>query len=463
MSATLRELHETRLKLLQMQLARHAGSALHRYRPYAKQREFHALDKRERLLIAGNQLGKTLCAGHEVAMHATGMYPSWWDGWRINRASTIWVASETMEVSRDAAQRILLGRAHERGHGAIPADAILDIAAYPNVRDAASMAKIRHADGGTTTVIFKSYDQGRTKYQGDTVDLVWMDEEPDEDIYMEALTRTNATRGRLMMTFTPLRGMSDVVRRFLAAESDDRGVVTMTIDDAEHYTPEDRRRIIDSYPEHDREARTMGVPTMGHGAVFPIARGRIEYEAFPIPPHWPRLCGIDFGWDHPTAAAWIAYDRDADTVYVYDCYAQSKQTAIIHAAAIRARGDWIPVAWPHDGLQHDKGSGDQLAKQYKSHGVHMLPQRATFADGSNSVEAGLNEMLERMQTGRLRIASHLAPLWDELRTYHRDEDGRLVKVRDDIISAARYAVMMKRHAKVRTSSEMRVPIYPVDY
>ena len=28
---------------------------------------------------------------------------------------------------------------------------------------------------------------------------------------------------------------------------------------------------------------------------------------------------------------------------------------IVHAAAIRAWGDeWVPIAWPHDGLQHDK-------------------------------------------------------------------------------------------------------------
>jgi phage terminase large subunit-like protein len=62
---------------------------------------------------------------------------------------------------------------------------------------------------------FKSYDQGREKWQGETLDVVWFDEEPPMDIYMEGLTRTNATGGMVYLTFTPLLGMSDVVHMFI--------------------------------------------------------------------------------------------------------------------------------------------------------------------------------------------------------------------------------------------------------
>lgn len=421
------------------------------YKPYPKQAEFHALGSaiRERLLMAANQVGKTWSAGFEVAMHVTGEYPSWWTGRRWDRPVTVWVASETMEVSRDAAQRILLGRASERGTGAIPGDKIEQLAPYPNVKDAVTMVKVKHSSGGTSQINFKSYDQGRTKFQGDSIDIGWADEEPPEDIYSEMLTRTNATYGMVMVTFTPLLGMSRVVQRFNNERSDDRAVVSMTIDDALHYTPEQRARIIASYPEHEREARTMGLPMLGEGAVFPIARSKVEYDASEIQPqkHWTRIAGIDFGWDHPTALAWIAWDRDADVIYVYDAYAQSKETPVFHSAAIKSKGDWIPVAWPHDGLQHDKGSGIQLAEQYRNQGVNMLFEKATFEDGSNGVEAGLSEMLDRMRTGRLKIAKHLEALWNEIRSYHR-KDGKVVKEMDDIISALRYAIMMKRRAVV---------------
>lgn len=450
--------------LLEERSRRVKMNRLRLYDPYPKQVEFHARgsEYRERLLMAGNQLGKTYSAGAEVAMHATGRYPDWWTGRRWDRPIVAWVASETMEVSRDAAQRILLGRASERGTGAIPGDDIAMIAAYPNVKDAVTMCRVRHVSGGLSTILFKSYDQGRSKFQGDTIDVMWFDEEPNEDIYSEGLTRTNATGGMALMTFTPLLGMSRVVQRFVKETSPDRIVVRMGIKDALHYTDEERARIIASYPEHERKARTEGLPMLGEGAVFPVARERVEYDTFPIPAHWARICGIDFGWDHPTAAAWLAWDRDADVIYVYDCYAQAKEVPVIHAASIKSRGEWIPVAWPHDGLQHDKGSGEQLAEQYRKQGLAMLSERAMFPDGTNGVEAGVMDMLERMQTGRLKIASHLSSLWDEFMTYHR-EKGKIVKEHDDILSAVRYGLMMIRHAATEAKQTVSLDDYETAY
>lgn len=435
---------------------RKSQNRLAAYRPYPKQAEFHALGatKRERLLMAGNQLGKTLAGGSEVAMHLTGRYPEDWAGRRYDRPVVWWVASETMEVSRDGAQRVLLGREASRGTGAIPGDLIKAMPRYPNVTGAVAQATVQHVSGGTSLVIFKSYDQGRRKFQGDTIDGIWFDEEPPQEIYTEGMTRTNAVFGPVMTTFTPLLGMSSVVLRFLEPAADDAGakdrvVVSMTIDDVAHYSASDRAAIIASYPEHEREARTKGIPIMGSGRVFPIAEERIRFDpaSEPMQAHWPRIAGVDFGWDHPTAAAWLAWDRDADVVYVYADYAQSEQTPVIHAAAIKAKGAEIPVAWPHDGLQHDKGSGEQLAAQYRTQGVAMLPGRATFPDGSNGVEAGVMQMLDRMQTGRFRVSAACHHWWREFRLYHR-KDGLIVKLNDDVISASRYALMCLDKAKV---------------
>jgi L-lactate utilization protein LutB len=99
-------------------------------------------------------------------------------------------------------------------------------------------------------------------------------------------------------------------------------------------------------------------------------------------------------------------------------------------------------------LQHDKGSGEQLAKQYKDHGLNMLNERATFEDGSNGVEAGISELFDRMQTGRFKVFSNLHDWLEEFRMYHR-KNGLIVKMGDDLMSATRYALMMRRRAKVR--------------
>lgn len=227
-----------------------------------------------------------------------------------------------------------------------------------------------------------------------------------------------------------------------------RAVTQMTIDDAEHYTPQQRQEIIDSYPEYEREARTKGIPSMGTGRVFQIAEEAILCDPISIPTHWVQINGLDFGWDHPFAAVNCAWDRDADCFYVCKEYGEREQTPVVHAAAIKPWGEWIPCAWPHDGLQHDKGSGEALKDQYSAQGLNMLPEKATFPDGGNGVEAGVMEMLDRMKTGRWKVFRTCAKWVGEFRLYHR-EDGLIVKLKDDRISASRYALMMRRFAESR--------------
>jgi len=302
--------------------------------------------------------------------------------------------------------------------------------------------------GDVSSIQLKSYEKGREKWQGETLDFVWFDEEPPENIYTEGLTRTNATSGMTLVTFTPLLGMTNVVSRFLLEKPLGTHVTTMTIDDAEHYTDDQRAAIIASYPEHERKARTQGIPQLGSGHVFPIDEDEIRCEPFAIPADWPQLAALDFGWNHPSAAVKLAWDRDSDCIYVTACHRAKQQTPVLFAGAVKPWGAWLPWAWPHDGLQHDKGSGIQLAAQYRSQGLRMLGVHAQFEDGSNGLEAGITEMLDRMQTGRLKVFAHLADWWEEFRLYHRKE-GLIVKERDDILSATRYGVMMRRFAEVQ--------------
>jgi len=418
------------------------------YKPYAKQRTFHELGAtaRERMFLAGNQLGKTYSGAAEMAMHLTGLYPSWWQGRRFAGPVRAWAAGVTGESTRDNPQRLLLGPLGLQGTGSIPKDRILEVRNGRGIPDAVDSVLVRHKDGGTSQLGFKSYERGREKLQGETLDVIWLDEEPPSDIYTEVLARITARQGLVYLTATPLLGMSEVVRRFISEPNESRSSVTMTIDDVEHISAAEKQIIIDAYPEHEREARVKGIPMLGEGRVFPIAEELIREPAMPIAKHWPRICGMDFGYDHPTAAAWLAWDRDADAVHIYDVYRLRKETPVIHAAAIKARGEWIPVAWPHDGQAAEKGSGDTLAAIYKKQGLKMLSQHATFADGGNSVEAGVMEMLQRMQTGRLKVAEHLEPFFDEFRLYHR-KDGRIVKEHDDVLSACRYGLMMLRAAR----------------
>ncbi len=450
--------------LLKEERLRGSRRQLSRYGPYEKQKDFHAAGRsfRERLLIAGNQLGKTYAGGAEVAMHATGEYPDWWEGKRFDKAPLIWTGSETNETSKEIIQKILLGTSEpnmeleEFGTGSIPGEKIIKVTTrQAGVKGVVDEILVKHPKG-TSRFALKTYEQGRAKWQGASVDLVWFDEEPDSDIYSEGVTRTNATNGITFLTFTPLKGMSETVKRFLQPDPGDRPrhTTTMTIYDAGHYTETEREGIISSYPEHERDTRAYGVPMMGEGLVWPVADKDIVIDPIPIPTHWARIAGCDFGIDHPAAGAWLAHDRDTDTVYLYDCYKKSDQGVAYHAQAFKSRDplDFIRVAWPHDGLKRDNKdpkAGSNIAKAYKDHGVYMMRNSARYDDesgGAQAVEPAVQDIYERMTTGRFKVFSTCQQFFEEKRMYHR-KNGQIVAVGEDIISAARMAMMQLRSAR----------------
>lgn len=444
------------LKLLLEKKRRLDTDWLPRYRPYRPQEAFHQAGARyrERLFMAGNQLGKTYSGGAEAAMHATGKYPPWWQGHRFERPTVAWAAGVTGLATRDTVQRMLVGRPGAIGTGTIPGADIVELVSARSTPGLIDSVRIRHVSGGLSSIGLKSYEQGREKWQGETLDWLWFDEEPPQDIYTEGLTRTNATGGIAWMTFTPLMGMSEVVCRFLTQENADRAVTTMTIEDAGHYSPAKRAQIIAAYPAHEREARAKGIPTLGSGRIFPVEEAMIAVDQIRPEPFWPALGAMDFGWDHPFAAVMGYHDRDADIVYLTNAFRAREQTPLLHAGALRGWGDWLPWAWPHDGLQHDKGSGDALAGQYRAQGLNMHPAHATHEEGGFGTEAGVTEMLDRMRTGRFKVFSTCTGWFAEKRNYHR-KGGLIVKERDDLMSATRIGVMMRRFAITRPGKGAR--------
>lgn len=465
-------------------LTRLRRNQLSRYLPYPKQYEFHALGRevRERLFMKGNRAGGTYPAGFETAMHLTGKYPDWWPGRKYDRPTVVVTGSESNESSRDIIQKILLGVTHTNkkgqgfGTGTIPGDDIINVfkrqAGIPNVLESID---VRHKSGGISKVMLKTYEQGRDKIQGFAADIAWSDEQVPDDIYTEMLARTmSAADGMAISTFTALKGETDLITRFVSPEDGDpvRGYTIMSVYETVggiwpegtpwageewtgHFTKETADEFINSFPVHERETRALGKPMMGEGVVFAIPEGDITCPPQEIPKHWARICGIDFGIDHPAAGVWLAHDRDSDTIYVTDCYKMSGETAVYHAGAIKARDpqSQIPVAWPHDGMTRDKGTGVPLKEQYRKHGVRMMRDSARYDDktgGAQGVEPAVLEIYERMKTGRFKVFANLSQWFDEFRMYHR-KGGLIVAKKDDIMSATRIAVMELRHARTITS------------
>ena len=445
---------------------RQKTNLMNSYNPYEYQKKFHGSLASQRLLMAGNRVGKSFSGAMEMAYHCTGLYPEWWTGKRFNRPVRCWVGGVSNETTRDVCQKELCGQPDDpsaKGMGSIPLKLIGETVRKPGVPNAFNSVVIKHTSGGYSRIGFKAYEMGKEKWMGESLDVIWLDEEPPQSIYSQALTRTADKGGIVYMTFTPEQGMTETVAQFVNNLKTGQELIQATWDDAPHMTKDIRNQILSALPPHERKMREMGIPQLGSGLVFPIAEDDIICEHFEIPDYFPRICAIDFGWDHPTACVWVAWDRDSDIVYVYDSYAMRQETVPVHASAIKSRGFWIPVVYPMDGRQADKGSGKSLAVQYREEGVNLLREHFTNppqtgmkeGSGGNSVEAGVMEMLTRFQTKRLKIFENQGKLMEELRMYHRKE-GKIVPMNDDVISALRYAVMSLRKARVRNIEPMQL-------
>ena len=181
---------------------------------------------RERAIIAGNRVGKSQTLLYEIVTHATGEYPDWWEGRRFTGPVNVWLAGKTSTTTKDILQVGLLGPDGQFGSGMIPGRHIHHVQMKAGATSGtAGTIWVRHVSGGLSCIQLKSYDQGRGAFEGTSQHIVACDEEPPLDVYTEMLLRTMATGqqgdpgaftgGMLMMTFTPLEGMSKVVLRFL--------------------------------------------------------------------------------------------------------------------------------------------------------------------------------------------------------------------------------------------------------
>ena len=311
----------------------------------------------------------------------------------------------------------------------------------------------------------------------------WMDEEPPDDVYGEALMRLMTTGGIMMATMTPLKGLTPFVGDWLRksvlevinpdtglselrhahsavfaegggageVQSDSavpmqdlsRYTVMASWDDCPHLGEAVKAEMAKECPPHLLDARRSGVPSLGSGTIFPIPESEIRVKPFEIPDHWPRCWGADTdsgaGW---TAAIWLAWDRESNTYYIYDCFKRRHAEPAVHIDAIKARGAWIPGVADAAGLAVTAQDSQQVIALWRKGGLDVqLPKKG--------VESGIQEMWELLSAGRLKVFSSLGAWFDEYRLYRRDDKGRVVKQADHLCDSSRYAIVSGR-ARMKT-------------
>jgi len=203
-------------------------------------------------------------------------------------------------------------------------------------------------------------------------------------------------------------------------------------DDVPHLSQKAKDTLYESIPPYQRDARSKGIPQLGSGAIYPVPESEIVVPDMPIPAHWPRGYGLDVGWNK-TAAMFGALDRDSDILYLYSEHYMGEAQPAVHAAAIRARGPWIPGRIDPAARGRGQRDGEQLLQDYNDLGLDLLP-------AVNAVESGLYKVWLRLSTGRLKVFASCQSWLGEFRIYRRDDKGKIVKKDDHAMDATRYLV-----------------------
>lgn len=220
----------------------------------------------------------------------------------------------------------------------------------------------------------------------------------------------------------------------MGAVSPSRYTVTAGWDDVPHLDEATKRELLDSTPPHLRKARSKGIPSLGSGAIYPVEWEQVICTPFVIPAFWRRAFGMDVGWNR-TAAIWLAEDPADRSLVAYAEHYRGQAVPLIHGEAVKARGPWIPGAIDPASRGRSQQDGEQLFATYTGMGLDLTP-------ADNGVDAGIYEVWQRLETGRLRFFSTLQATASEYRLYRRDEHGRIVKKNDHLMDALRYAVVM---------------------
>lgn len=405
------------------------------------------LNHRIRAFIAANRSGKSFTGATELVYHATGRYPSWWEGRRFKKGINSWVVCESGQLWRDSLQLLLLGAMGDIGSGLIPKDAIADTKSMPGVPGSIGQIVIKHASGSNSIISVKTYEMGREQFQAAKIDIVLFDEEPPEEIFSEALTRTmgaGTEPGIVMLLFTPLKGLSNVILKFLPngiipeggvhPDNAQKWVCQLTWEDVPHLTEEDKQMMIAEYHPNERDARTKGIPAIGSGRIYPLLEEDITITPFKIPDYYNRAYGLDFGWNN-TAVIWGAQDPTTNVIYLYAEYKNGKLADYQHAFSIKERGDWIPgAADPSGGGRRDDGR--MRIDYYRSLGLNLVP-------GYNSLVAGIGQVYTMLESGGIKVFSNLEKFLAEFRVYRYDtkDPNKPARNQDDhLMDALRYLI-----------------------
>ena len=412
---------------------------------HVKQMEFHRCPLKNRWVFGGNRSGKTECGAVESIWLALGEHP-----YKPNRQDVQgWVVSLSRQVQRDVAQAKILRY--------LPSRRIEDIVMVSGKKGSPEYGVIDHivvrnAFGGLSKIGFKSCDQGREKFQGASLDFVWFDEEPPEEIYDECRMRVFDRGGYIFGTMTPLKGLTWVYEEIELNEGRDPEVwcTHMEWRDNPYLGEEEIRHMLSVTSEEEQQSRRFGRFFQGEGLVYPeFDPAKHVIDPFPVPADWQSTASIDPGFVNPTSCHFYAVDYDG-RIYVVGEHYEKGRNVDYHADRILALAD--SLGWRRDGAGRlraliDSAAGQRTLASEKSVAELFLERGISVNTRVNKdLYSGIQRIksLFEQDPPRIFIFRNCVNLIRELKGYWWGDGDRPRKVDDHALDELRYFVMSRQ-------------------
>ncbi len=435
-----------RLKEIGEEAKRRAASPLANYnkgeKVHEKQLAFHKCPKRNRWVFGGNRSGKTECGAVETVYMARGIHP-----YRKNRKDVFgWVVSLSREVQRDVAQKKILHY--------LPKEWIAEVVMSAGRKDSPEngvidQIKVKNVFGGISVIGFKSCDQGREKFQGCSLDFVWFDEEPPEDVYRECLMRVVDRKGDVFGTMTPLKGLTFIHDEIYLNSGGSPEVWCEFVEWADNpfLSEEEARAMTSGMSESEIESRRYGRFHSNCGLVYPEFDENVHViDPFSVPPDWQNSLSIDPGLNNPLSCHWYAVDYDGNVYAVAEHFAAGKDVGW-HAEEILRISDEIGWHRGSDGRIYSliDSAANQKTLAYPKSVTELFCEHGIFVNPrvDKDLFTGIARVKEYFKKNKLFIFRGCVNLIRELKGYRWGTGDVPAKRDDHCLDELRYFVMSR--------------------
>lgn len=416
------------------------GSIIHK-----KQLEFHKSTKRNRWVFGGNRTGKTECGAVETIWLSLGTHP-----FKQNKSQTeCWVVSLSNRVQKEVAQAKILKY--------LPKNAITNIVMSEGKKDSPENGiieciSLKNQFGNISKIWFKSCESGREKFQGASLDFVWFDEEPPEDIFIECKMRVLDKNGEIFGTMTPLKGLTFIYDQIYLNTNNDSEVfyLFMSWEDNPYLDKNEIKRLQSTLSEDEIESRKNGK--------FSVKDCGLVYSEFDERTHVitpfettnliQDKISIDPGLNNPLSCHWYARDFDGNIYVIAEHYKQG-ETIEYHASKIKEISKQLNWKTNRNGMieclidsaanQKTLSSPKSVTDLFFENGIAVNPKvNKDILSGISKVKSFLKDINGNT---KLYIFSSCKNLIREIKTYRWSGGDLPIKKDDHALDELRYYIM----------------------